>query len=168
MAWIPQWLRARPAVLIDAPPSTASPARSAADRAALRRVAAEAVILQDRAEAVLVMVRTHGHLGIIAPLGGPLVRRFFSLREELPESCADPDDERLRRVLDVALHSHALVVAMSMDLLAYEWRSPRLLDVVSRIEGLGAAGVALDAAYAELAHPTIAPVTSSVPEESPA
>ena len=46
---------------------------------------------------------------------------------------------------------------MSMDLLAYEWRSPRLADVVGRIEGLGAAGVALDAAYAELAHAPGAP-----------
>ena len=163
MAWLPQWLRARPAVLVDGPPST-SPSSCAPpvdERAALRRVAAEAVILQDRAEAVLVMVRTHGHLGVIAPLGGPLVRRFFALREELPATCTDPDDQRLRHVLDVALHSHALVVAMSMDLLAYEWRSPRLLDVVSRIEGLGAAGVALDAAYAELAHPSVVPAEST-------
>ncbi|MGI3782334.1 MAG: hypothetical protein ACRYG2_16355 [Janthinobacterium lividum] len=148
MAWLPQWLRARPAVLIDVAPS----APPVDERALLRRAAAEAVILQDQAEAVLAAVRSHGHLGLIAPRGGPLVRRFFALRAELPDCCADPDDERLRHVLDVALHSHALVVSMSMDLLAYEWRSPRLLDVVSRIEGLGAAGVALDAAYAELTH----------------
>lgn len=115
-------------------------------------MAAEAVILQDRAEGVLRQVRDHGHLGLIAPVGGPLVRRFFALREELPRWCTDADDDRLRHVLDVALHSHALVVSMSMDLLAYEWRSPRLADVVSRIEGLGPAGVALDAAYGELAH----------------
>jgi hypothetical protein len=149
VAWLPSWLRARPAVLVDLPPA----APPVDERAVLRRCAAEAVILQDRAEAVLAEVRGHGHLGIIAPRGGPLVRRFFALREELPERCTDPDDERLRNVLDVAMHSHALVVAMSMDLLAYEWRSPRLEDVVSRIEGLGAAGVALDAAYAELTHP---------------
>ncbi len=123
------------------------------ERDVLRRVASEAVILQDQAESVLVAIRGHGHLGHIAPRGGPLVRRFFALRETLPRACADPDDERLRHVLDVALHSHALTVSMSMDLLAYEWRSPRLADVVGRIEGLGAAAVALDAAYAELAHP---------------
>jgi hypothetical protein len=146
-----RWLRARPAVLLDLPP-----APPVDERAVLRRVAAEAVILQDQAELVLAEVRGHGHLGHIAPRGGPLVRRFFALREELPERCTDADDDRLRHVLDVALHSHALVVAMSMDLLAYEWRSPRLEDVVSRIEGLGAAGVALDAAYAELAHPAVA------------
>ncbi len=120
------------------------------ERARLRRAAAEAVILQDQAESVLAAIRSHGHLGYIAPRGGPLVRRFFALREELPGCCSHPDDERLRRVLDVALHSHALVVSISMDLLADEWRSPRLAEVVGRIEGLGAAGVALDAAYAEL------------------
>jgi hypothetical protein len=146
VAWLSQWLRPQPAVLVDLP--TAAPVD---ERALLRRVAAEAVILQDQAESVLAQIRAHGHLGFIAPRGGPLVRRFFALREELPGCCTDPDDERLRHVLEVALHSHALVVSMSMDLLAYEWRSPRLADVVGRIEGLGAAGVALDAAYAELA-----------------
>ena len=155
MAWFSRWLRPPPAVLLDTVPA----APRVDERVVLRRVAAEAVILQDRAEQVLAEVRGHGHLGVIAPRGGPLVRRFFALREELPDRCADPDDERLRHVLDVALHSHALVVAMSMDLLAYEWRSPRLEDVVSRIEGLGAAGVALDAAYAELAHPPAPPRT---------
>ncbi len=146
MGWLPRWLRAEPAILLDVAPSTPS----VDERALLRRTAAEAVILQDQAEAVLAQIRAHGHLGYIAPRGGPLVRRFFALRETLPRSCTDPDDERLRHVIDVALHSHALVVSMSMDLLAYEWRSPRLADVVGRIEGLGAAGVALDAAYAEL------------------
>ena len=156
MSWLPRWLRPRPAVLRDALPVAPPPVD---ERALLRRVAAEAVILQDQAEAVLAQVRAHGHLGYIAPLGGPLVRRFFALRASLPGRCAHPDDERLRHVLDVALHSHALTVSMSMDLLAYEWRSPRLADVVSRIEGLGAAGVALDAAYAELAHPPAAQQT---------
>jgi hypothetical protein len=152
VAWLPLWLRARPAVLVDVPPA----APPVDDRILLRRAAAEAVILQDQAEAVLAQIRSHGHLGHIAPRGGPLVRRFFALREELPACCTHPDDERLRRVLDVALHSHALVVSTSMDLLAYEWRSPRLRDVVSRIEGLGEAGVALDAAYAELVHGPVA------------
>jgi hypothetical protein len=148
VAWLPQWLRTRPAVLLDVLPATPP----VDERALLRRTAAEAVILQDQAESVLASIRAHGHLGYIAPRGGPLVRRFFALRETLPRRCADPDDERLRHVLDVALHSHALVVSMSMDLLAYEWRSPRLADVVGRIQGLGAASVALDAAYTELSH----------------
>jgi len=126
------------------------------ERAVLRRVAAEAVILQDQAEVVLAQIRAHGHLGLIAPSGGPLVRRFFALRDLLPRTCADPDAERLRNVVDVALHSHALLVSMSMDLLAQEWRSTRIADMVDRIDGLGVAGAALDAAYAELARPPLA------------
>lgn len=144
---MPSWWRARPAVLVDV-----VPVASVDERALLCRTAAEAVILQDQAEAVLAQIRAHGHLGVIAPCGGPLVRRFFALRDALPGRCADPDHERLRHVLHVALHSHALVVSMSMDLLAHEGRSPRLADVVGRIEGLGDAATALDAAYAELTH----------------
>jgi hypothetical protein len=159
VAWLPRWLRAEPAVLLDVVPAVPP----VDERATLRRAAAEAVILQDQAESVLAEVSAHGHLGRIAPRGGPLVRRFFALREELPSRCSDPDDERLRNVLDVALHSHALVVSMSMDLLAYEWRSPRLEDVVGRIKGLGAAAVALDAAYAELAHHADQPQDHPVP-----
>ena len=152
MAWLPRWLRTPPAVLTDVVPSTPT----VDERAVLRRTAAEAVILQDQAESVLAEIRGHGHLGLIAPRGGPLVRRFFALRDALPRRCTDPDDERLRHVLDVALHSHALVVSMGMDLLAYEWRSPRLADMVGRIDGLGAAAAALDRAYAELAPPVTA------------
>ncbi len=133
-------------VLLDA-----LPAPRVDERAVLRRVAAEAVILQDDAEAVLAQIRAHGHLGFIAPRGGPLVRRFFALRDLLPRTCADPDDERLRNVVDVALHSHALLLSMAMDLLASEWRSPRIVAMVDRIDGLGVAGAALEAAYAELA-----------------
>ena len=143
------WLRGEDAVLVDV---VARPAPVVVDdRGVLRRSAAEAVILQDRAEVLLREIRAHGHLGVIAPRAGPLVRRFFSLRDELPRGCADADDERLRHVLDTALHSHALLLSMAMDLLAYEWRSPRLADAVGRIDGLGAAAAALDAAYAELA-----------------
>ena len=150
------WLRGGGAVLTD---TVARPEPVVEDRTVLRRTAAEAVILQDRAEGVLGEIRRHGHLGLIAPRGGPLVRRFFSLRDELPARCAHPDDERLRHVLDVGLHSHALVLSMAMDLLAHEGRSPRLADAVGRIEGLGVAATALDAAYAEL---TQAPLPHSL------
>ncbi len=149
MARLWNWLRGGDVVLTDAAARPEPPA-PADHRGVLRRTAAEAVILQDRAEGLLREIRRHGHLGSIAPRGGPLVRRFFSLRDELPRSCEDEDDERLRHVLDVCLHSHAMLLSMSMDLLAYEWRSPRLADAVGRIEGLGPAAVALDAAYAEL------------------
>ena len=146
MAWVPRWLRVQPAVLAD----VACRAAPVDERAVLRRVAAEGVILQDEADVVLAQIRAHGHLGLIAPRGGPLVRRFFALRDLLPPRCADADDERLRTVVDAALHNHALLVSMAMDLLAHEWRSPRLADMVGRIDGVGAAGRALDAAYTEL------------------
>ena len=54
-------------------------------RAAMRRIAAEAVILQDEAESVIRGARAREGLGFLAPRGGPLVRRFFSLRDLLPE-----------------------------------------------------------------------------------
>src|SRR4051794_7298667 len=66
----------------------------------LHLIAAEALILQDEAEDVLAAVRRHEHLGTVAPRGGPLVRRFFSLRERLPRSCADPQLDQLRGMLD--------------------------------------------------------------------
>ncbi len=51
------------------------------DREVLLRIAAEALILQDEAEAVLLAASQHVHLGLVAPRGGPLVSRFFALRE---------------------------------------------------------------------------------------
>ena len=77
MAWLPQWLRVRPAVLIDVAPSTPP----VDERTLLRRVAAEAVILQDQAEAVLAAVVAAGvHRGY----PGLLVRE----RDEQPEPAA--------------------------------------------------------------------------------
>ena len=66
-------------------------------RAAMRRIAAEAVILQDEAEAVIRGARAREGLGFLAPRGGPLVRRFFGLRDLLPRACDDPADEERRR-----------------------------------------------------------------------
>ena len=153
MARLWRWLRGGDAVLSDALAPTPLAVLAPDDRTVLRRTAAEAVILQDTAEEVLAQIRAHGHLGVIAPRGGPVARRFYALRDGLPKHCADADDERLRHVLDVAMHSHALLLSMAMDLLAQEGPSPRLADAVSRIDGLGAAATALDAAYAELAAP---------------
>ena len=133
--------------LVDvAPPPTA-----AEQHALLRRIAAEAVILQDQAEEVLRRVRARDALGQVAPRGGPLVHRFFRLRDRLPKHCADPGDERLRATLDVILHHHAMLVSTSLDLLAYEWRSERVARSVETIGGFGDPGRRLDEVYAELA-----------------
>ena len=125
--------------------------RPADPRAALRRIAAEAVILQDQAEEVIRGARAREGLGFLAPRGGPLVRRFFSLRESLPNSCDDPVEEDCRRRLDAILHHHALAVWVAMDLLACEWRSERIASQLDALDGLGTPAVQLDQLYAELA-----------------
>ena len=101
----------------------------------MRRIAAEAVILQDEAEAVIQGARAREGLGFLAPRGGPLVRRFFGLRDLLPRACDDPADEERRRQLDAILHHHALAVWVALDLLAYEWRSEKVLVSWTRLTG---------------------------------
>ena len=120
-------------------------------RAAMRRIAAEALILQDEAEAVVRGARAREGLGFLAPRGGPLIRRFFGLRDLLPKSCRDPVDDELRRQLDAILHHHALAVWVALDLLAYEWRSEKIGCQLDALDGLGEPAARLDQLYAELA-----------------
>ena len=115
---------------------TARPTDRPSSTRLLRQIAAEAVILQDQAEEVLRRVRARDALGQVAPRGGPLVHRFFRLRDRLPKHCDDPGDERLRATLDVILHHHAMLVSTSLDLLAYEWRSERVARSVETIGGV--------------------------------
>jgi hypothetical protein len=131
-------------------------------RAAMRRIAAEAVILQDEAEAVIRGVRAREGLGFLAPRGGPLVRRFFSLRDLLPRTCDDPADEERRRQLDAILHHHALAVWVALDLLAYEWRSERIACQLDALDGLGSPAVQLEQLYAELAGRSTDHVTEAI------
>lgn len=120
-------------------------------RAAMRRIVAEAVILQDEAEAVVRGAQAREGLGFLAPRGGPLVRRFFGLRDLLPKACEDPADEDLRRRLDAILHHHALAVWVALDLLACEWRSERIARQLDALDGLGEPAVELDQLYSQLA-----------------
>jgi hypothetical protein len=117
----------------------------------MRRIVAEAVILQDEAEAVVRGAQAREGLGFLAPRGGPLVRRFFGLRDLLPKACEDPADEDLRRRLDAILHHHALAVWVALDLLACEWRSERIARQLDALDGLGEPAVELDQLYARLA-----------------
>jgi hypothetical protein len=117
----------------------------------MRRIVAEAVILQDEAEAVVRGAQAREGLGFLAPRGGPLVRRFFGLRDLLPKACDDPADEELRRRLDAILHHHALAVWVALDLLACEWRSERIARQLDALDGLGEPAVELDQLYAQLA-----------------
>src|SRR5215212_4619418 len=142
MAWFQRRQRPERFVLTDsgAPetdPWAADPKVVAEQRAALRRIAAEAVILQDEAESVIAGIRARQSLGTLAPRGGPVVRRFFALRDRLPRRCDDPDDERLREILDVTFHHHAMALATALEFCAVEWRSPEIARQVDAMDGLG-------------------------------
>jgi hypothetical protein len=118
--------------------------------AVLLRIAAEAVILQDEAESVLKAVSRREALGRVAPRGGPLVSRFFILRDQLPSNCVDPRLEGLRARLDTILHHHATQVATALDFLASDERSELLQRQVGAFSGLGPPARLLDASYREL------------------
>jgi len=108
----------------------------ASELALLRRIAAEALILQDDAEALLCEIRAREPLAELAPRGGRLASRFVKLAGALPASQEPRVREyaaRLREILD----HHALMVSASLDLLAVAWRSERLEDEIDRISGLG-------------------------------
>ena len=154
MAWFRRQ-RSDRFVLTDSPPQqtdpwAVDPKVVAEQRASLRRIAAEAVIMQDEAEAVIAGIRARQSLGYLAPRGGPLVRRFFALRDRLPKHCDDPEDDRLRSIMDVTLHHHAMAVATALEFCALEWRSPEIARQVDALDGLGAPARRLDEVYAAL------------------
>ena len=104
--------------------------------ALLRRIAAEALILQDDAEVLLHAIRAREPLAELAPRGGRLSSRFVALAAALPTShdpCVREYAARLREILD----HHVLMLSASLDLLAVAWRSERLEDEIDRITGLG-------------------------------
>src|SRR5918994_6531505 len=103
MAWFRR--RSEPFVLVDVLEPSRTPAEDrAGQRAALRRIAAEAVILQDEAESVIAGIRARESLGSLAPRGGPVVRRFFAPRDRPPPRCGGPDNQRGPGSLAVTFH----------------------------------------------------------------
>jgi hypothetical protein len=119
-------------------------------RARLRRIVAEAVILQDKAQELLQDVSRREPLGELAPRGGPLARRFFELRRELPRA-ADGEMARQCETASVVLDHHGTVITFALELLAAEWRSEAIVDQLERLDGLGPPADRLDALYTELA-----------------
>jgi hypothetical protein len=107
-------------------------------RARLLRIVAEAVVLQDKAVELLADIRTREPLAELAPRGGPLARRFFELRRQLP-AAADGELARQCETASVVLDHHGRVITYALELLAMDWRS-------------GTPAERLDALYAELAH----------------
>ncbi|MEA2248165.1 MAG: hypothetical protein QOH46_2694 [Solirubrobacteraceae bacterium] len=120
------------------------------ERARLRRIVAEAVVLQDKAVELLADVRRREPLGELARRGGPLARRFFELRRQLP-TAADSEMARQCETANVVLDHHGTVITYALELLAADWRSDAIVDQLERLDGLGAPAEKLDALYAELA-----------------
>jgi hypothetical protein len=126
-------------------------AEDAADRAALRRIVDEAVLLQGLTEDMLEGVRQRRSLGELAPPSGALVSRFVALRAAVPE----PADARLReaaRLLSETLDHHACVLSYSLDLLG-DLRPDRVRDQIDRIDGLGEPARRLTELQRQLADP---------------
>jgi hypothetical protein len=108
----------------------------ASELALLRRIAAEALILQDDAEALLRQIRAREPLAELAPRGGRLSSRFLALGAALPVSQDLYVREYVTRLREILDH-HTLMLSASLDLLAVAWRSERLEDEIDRITGLG-------------------------------
>ena len=64
--------------------------------------------------------------------------------------CVDPEDERLRAIMDVTFHHHAMALATAMEFLALEWRSAEIARQVDAMDGLGEPARRLDEVYAAL------------------
>src|SRR3954447_17959033 len=145
-----------------------APARPPASRERawreLRAIVAEAVIWQDEANEVLAAISRREPLAELAPRGGPLVRRFCELRTRLPDS-DDPEVRRITDVLGTVFDHHALMLSSSLDMLAVDWRSDRIVRELERITGLGAPAQRLDDIYAQLAR-SAEPVSSPAPGRS--
>jgi hypothetical protein len=120
-------------------------------RAQLLRIVAEAVVLQDKAVELLEDIRRREPLGELAPRGGPLARRFFELRRQLPPA-TDDTMARQCETASVVLDHHGTVITYALELLAMDWRSHAIVAQLERLDGLGQPAERLDALYAELAH----------------
>jgi hypothetical protein len=109
----------------------------------------EAIVLQDSSELLLLEISRDGGLREMARRGGPMIRRFEALREELPVH-ADPGLRLYTEPLDVILAHHAMVLSSALDLLAVSWRSERMAAELRRIDGLGRPGRRLTALKTQL------------------
>lgn len=110
----------------------------------LRRILAEAVILQDAADELLGTFRDRPAPGEVAPSCGRLKARFVELAEHLPTS-DDPVLAEYAAVVRSILDHHVYMLKASVDLLVAGPASTRLSEELDTIVGLGAAARRLDA-----------------------
>jgi hypothetical protein len=115
----------------------------------LRAIVAEAVIWQDSAEELLAAISRREPLAELAPRGGPLIRRFCELGDRLPRS-DDHEIQRITTVLGPVFDHHALMLSSSLDMLAVDWRSERIVEELEKIHGLGAPAERLETIRAQL------------------
>ena len=121
----------------------------AESRRRLRAVVAEALILQDDAEALLLSLRERPTLREVAPPGRQLRSRFVELREALPAP-ADPALERHCAAVRAILHHHVLLLKTSLGFLAAEGCCERFAEELDGIQGLGAPARRLESIWAEV------------------
>jgi hypothetical protein len=119
-------------------------------RAALRRIIAEALLMQDFAEDILEGVHAQRPLDELGRPGQVLVDRFAALKGQLPRGTGDPQLERRREVVARVLDHHAMMLAAALDLTAVSTRSERSGQQLERIDGLGAPAQWLRSVAAEL------------------
>lgn len=118
----------------------------------LRRILAEAVILQDAADELLETFHDRPALGEVAPACGRLKGRFVELAEHLPTS-DDPVLAEYAALVRSILDHHVYILKASVDLLVAGPASTRLSEELDTIVGLGAAARMLDAIRTDvLAH----------------
>jgi hypothetical protein len=129
------WFDDVTAVVLDDDAVASQCARSR-DLSRRRRIAAEALIVQDDAEQLLCEIRGRAPLAELAPRGGRLTSRFVALAAALPTS-GDPQVQRYAARMREVLDHHALMLSASLDLLAVAWRSDVLEEQVDRIAGFG-------------------------------
>lgn len=131
-------------------------------RALLRRIVAEAVVLQDTAAELLHDIREREPLAEVAPRGGPLATRFFALRRQLPEPVG-PEMARQCETVSAVLDHHGTLIVSALQMLSMDWRSPAIVDQLERLDGLGPPADRLDAVYAELAGAATPGAVAAIP-----
>lgn len=125
------------AVTIDDRPVLGPPRAAAGDWAALRRVLAEAVLLQDEAELLLRRLPERPDPSEVARPFGRLKGRFADLRTALP----DPGDPELDGHVAVArqvLDHHLLLLHTAQQLLSGAQKCAALDERLDDAGGLGA------------------------------
>lgn len=118
----------------------------------LHRIAGEGVSLQAEADVVIRAVHDGRPLGEVAGTGGPLVRSFFALEEQLPQS-ADPEVRKYVTRLRAILRYDAELLQQSIELLSMmALGSARLDEQRRKLDGLGAPAAELRRLKDELKH----------------